>query len=95
MDVPLVKDLGLGLSAVFCGVVAIINGKDKVNKTDCEKCKVSLDNRLKNGDVAFAHIEEQLKPIPGMQKDIKKIQMTLVAISTKMRISIPEADDNV
>ena len=87
MDFPLVKDLGLGLSAVFCGVIAIINSKDKTNKSDCDIYRTGLKEELKKGEITFAHIEEKLKPIPEMEKSIKKIEMTLVAISMKMRIS--------
>jgi len=71
------KDLGLGAIAIGCGIVAIVNGKDKVDKISCQLQISKFSEEFTNSKVQFGKIDERLKDLPEMKEDIKKILIKL------------------
>jgi len=61
MDLPLIRDLGASIGALFCGVIAILNGKDKLNKNDFAKKEKEIDKELSEGQTQFALINNKLE----------------------------------
>lgn len=75
------KEHGLGGVGVLLGGLAMLF---HFRKSD-QCC-----TRFTNGDIAFAHIEEQLKLIPDIEKRQRKMEIALIKIATKMKIEVKE-----
>ena len=64
----IVKDLGLGAIAVSCGIIALINGKDKVNKKDCSAQISKFNDEFTESQRQFSEINTKLDLIMGYFK---------------------------
>ena len=68
---PVLGNMSAGAAALFCGIVAIINGKDKQNKSICRIIHEKTDEKFAEGQTQFAEIKIHLQYIRKSIDDLK------------------------
>lgn len=66
-----ISNFGVAGGAVFCGIIAIIQGRDKVNKTDCIIQHKEEEKRFSEGDVRFMEIKKDIQFIKEGIEELK------------------------
>ena len=69
---PVLGNMSAGAAALFCGIIAIINGKDKQNKSTCNIIHEKTDEKLAGGEKQFGQIEIHLQYIKKTLDELKE-----------------------